>query len=84
MAVTFIGGVQVPIVIGNDATTQNLLTIENQIGSRVDVHVRRLTIQMDPVTALTSVKPQAKALKKSTSKTKLKLASKAKSSNKKL
>ena len=60
MAVTFIGGVQVPIVIGNDATTQNLITIENQIGSRVDVHVRRLTIQMDPVTALTSVMPQAK------------------------
>lgn len=60
MAVTFFGGVQVPIVFGNDATTQNLLTIENQIGSRVHVHVRRLTIQMDPITALTSVMPQVK------------------------
>jgi len=60
MAVTFTGGVQVPIVFGNDATTQNLLTIENQIGSRVDVNVRRLSIQMDPVTALTTVMPQIK------------------------
>lgn len=60
MAVTFRGGVQVPIVFGNDATTQNLLTIENQIGSRVDVIVRGLTVQMDPITALTSVMPQVK------------------------
>lgn len=60
MAVTFTGGVQVPIVFGNDATTQNLLTIEDQIGSRVDVHVRRLAIQMNPITALTSVMPQVK------------------------
>jgi hypothetical protein len=60
MAVTFRGGVQVPIVFGNDATTQNLLTIENQIGSRVDVNVRGLTIQMDPTTALATVMPQVK------------------------
>lgn len=60
MAVTFLGGAQVPIVFGNDATTQNLLTIENQIGSRVDVNIRRLMIQMDPLTALTSVMPQVK------------------------
>jgi hypothetical protein len=60
MAVTFLGGVQVPIVIGNDATTQNLMTIENQIGSRVDIHIRRLAVQMDPVTALTTVMPQVK------------------------
>jgi len=60
MAVTFRGGVQVPIVFGNDATTQNLLTIENQIGSRVDVNIRALTVQMDPITALTTVMPQVK------------------------
>jgi hypothetical protein len=60
MAVTFRGGAQVPIVFGNDATTQNLLTIENQIGSRVDVNVRGLVIQMDPTTALTTVMPQVK------------------------
>jgi hypothetical protein len=60
MAITFLGGVQVPIVFGNDATTQNLLTIENQIGSRVDVHVRRITIQLDPILALTTVMPQLK------------------------
>ncbi len=61
MAVTFRGGAQVPIIFGNDATLQNLLTIENHIGSRVDVNVRRLLVQMDPLTALTAVMPQLKA-----------------------
>lgn len=60
MAVTFLGGVPIPIIFGNDATTQNLFTIENRIGSRVDVHIRRLVIQLDPLTALTSVMPQLK------------------------
>jgi len=57
MAVTFRGGVSIPIIFGNDATTQNLFTIENQIGSRVDVNIRRMMIQLDPLTALTSVMP---------------------------
>jgi len=60
MAVTFIGGLQIPIVVGNDAATQNLLTIENQIGSRVDVHIRRLMIQLDPLAAQTVNMPQIK------------------------
>lgn len=57
MPITFTGGFQVPIVFGNNATTQNLMTIENQIGSRVDVNVRRLMMQIDPVNALAAVMP---------------------------
>jgi hypothetical protein len=60
MAVTFFGAASIPIVFGNDATTQNLMTIENRIGSRVDVNIRRLMVQLDPLTALTSVMPQIK------------------------
>lgn len=60
MAVTFTGGVQVPAVIGNGATTQHLFSLENSIGSRVDVDVRRLIVQNDPLAVLTSVMPQAK------------------------
>lgn len=60
MAVTFHGGVQVPTVIGNDAVTQHLFVLENQIGSRVDVNVQRLSVQNSPLAALTSVMPQVK------------------------
>ena len=58
MAITFTGGVMVPTVFGNDAVTQHIFALENQIGSRVDVNVRRLVVQNDPLTALTSVMPQ--------------------------
>lgn len=61
MAVTFTGGVQVPAMIGNDATTQHLFSIENQIGSRVDVDVRKLIVQMDAIAALATVTSQIKA-----------------------
>ena len=50
----------VPTVFGNDAVTQHIFALENQIGSRVDVNVRRLTVQNDPLTALASVMPQVK------------------------
>jgi hypothetical protein len=60
MAVTFRGGVQVPAIIGNDAVTQHLFALENQIGSRVDVNVRRLSVQNDPLAALTTVMAQVK------------------------
>ena len=50
----------VPTVFGNDAVTQHIFALENQIGSRVDVNVRRLVVQNDPQTALTSVMPQVK------------------------
>ena len=50
----------VPTVFGNDAVTQHIFALENQIGSRVDVNVRRLTVQNEPLTALASVMPQVK------------------------
>lgn len=50
----------VPTMFGNDAVTQHIFALENHIGSRVDVNVRRLTVQNDPLTALTSVMPQVK------------------------
>lgn len=60
MVVTFRGGVHVPAMFGRDAVTQHLFSLENQIGSRVDVNVRRLTVQNDPLVALASVMPQVK------------------------
>lgn len=60
MAITFTGSVMVPTVFGNDAVTQHLFSLENHIGSRVDVNVRRLVVQNDPLTALTSIMPQVK------------------------
>jgi hypothetical protein len=50
----------VPTMFGNDAVTQHIFALENQIGSRVDVNVRRLVVQNDPLTALASVMPQVK------------------------
>lgn len=61
MAVTFRGGVQIPAMIGKDSAAQHLFALENRIGSRVDVNVRRITVQNDPIAALTSVMPQVKA-----------------------
>lgn len=60
MSVTFIGGVQFPAVIGNDATTQHLFSLENTVGSRVDVNVRRCIVQNATLAALASVMPQVK------------------------
>ncbi len=60
MAITFTGGVQVPAMLGNGAVTQHLFSLENSLGSRVDVDVRRLIVQNDPIAALTSVMPQVK------------------------
>lgn len=61
MAVTFTGGVQVPAMLGNNALTQHLFSIENGIGSRVDVDVRKILYQMDAIAVLTSVTSQVKA-----------------------
>jgi hypothetical protein len=47
-------------MLGNAATTQNLLTIENATGSPVTVVMRRLVVQMDATAALTAVMPQFK------------------------
>jgi hypothetical protein len=60
MAVTFNGGMQFPIIIGNNSVTQHLFALENAIGSRVDVYPQRLVVQNDTIAALASVMPQVK------------------------
>ena len=60
MAITFVGSATGPVIIGNSATTQNLLTVENRVGSRVNVNIRRLMMQLDPVAVLTAVMPIVK------------------------
>lgn len=54
------GAAMFPAVIGNDAVTQHLASIENGIGSRVHLHFRRLIVQNDPLAVLTSVMPIAR------------------------
>lgn len=61
MAITFKGSIPSPTVIGNDATSQNLFVITNKVGSRVNIIVRLASIQVDTLTALTSVMPVVKA-----------------------
>ena len=45
--------------VGNAATTQNLLTIENIDATKL-VWIRRITVQMDTTAALTAVSPLIK------------------------
>lgn len=62
MAYTFKGTAVTPLgIIGNDQLIQNLFTIENGIASRVNVIVKRLVVQLDPITTLTSVMPLIKS-----------------------
>jgi hypothetical protein len=60
MAITFKGAVQSVITYGNNATTQNLFVIKNELGSRVDINIRQLNIRMDSIAALASVCPLVK------------------------
>ncbi len=60
MAVTFKGSIPSATTIGNDSTSQNLCTITNKIGSRVNIIIRRATVQVDTLAALTSVMPIVK------------------------
>lgn len=48
------------VMLGNDSTTQNLFTIENPIGSRVNVYVRELDYEVDALGVLTAVTPLIK------------------------
>ena len=47
-------------IISNDATEQNIFAIENPIGSRVDVYIKDLDYEVDPVGVLTAVTPLIK------------------------
>jgi hypothetical protein len=60
MAISFRGGVTAPVVVGNDATTQTLFCVENGIASRVNVLIRELHTDLDPIGAVTAVMPLVK------------------------
>lgn len=60
MAITFTGSASSPIMVGNDRVEQNLFLIENGIRSRVNVIVKRLTIQNDVPVVLATVMPMIK------------------------
>lgn len=57
MAFSFNGAVPGLITLGNDSTTQNLYALTNKVESRVNVFLRRATVQIDTIAALTSVMP---------------------------
>lgn len=57
MAVSFTGGASSPVILGNDATTQTLFSVENGIASRVNIIIRDLHVSLDPLVALTAVMP---------------------------
>jgi hypothetical protein len=62
MAYTFKGAAVTPVgIIGNDQLIQNIFTIENGIFSRVNVIIKRLVVQLDPIIVLTSVMPLIKS-----------------------
>lgn len=57
MAVSFTGGASGPVILGNDATTQTLFSVENGIASRVNIIIRDLHVSVDSTVALTAVMP---------------------------
>ena len=60
MAFSFNGTVPGPIALGNDATTQNLYTLTNKVGSRVNILIRNATVMLDTIAALATVMPTIK------------------------
>lgn len=60
MAFSFAGSACTPVIYGNGLTTQNLMALTNKVGSRVNLYIRRASVQLDPILALTSVMPQVK------------------------
>lgn len=60
MAYTYKGLASSPIAFGNNNLTQNLFAIVNGVASRVNVIVKHLTVQIDPVTVVSAVAPQYK------------------------
>lgn len=60
MAITYRGTVKTAVQYGNDALLQNLFTIENGYQSRVNVYVRKLSLEIDSIAALAAMTPLAK------------------------
>jgi len=48
------------MIYGNDATAQNLFTIENGIASRVDIYLKELRLVSDEIAVLTALSPLIK------------------------
>jgi len=60
VAFTFNGSVPGLIALGNDALTQNIYSLTNKVGSRVNVLVRNATVMLDTIAALATVMPVVK------------------------
>jgi hypothetical protein len=60
VAFSFNGAIPGLIALGNDATTQNLYTLTNKVGSRVNVLIRKAIVQLDTIAALATVMPVVK------------------------
>ena len=60
MTITYTGTAKGSVVIGNDATTQNLFTVENGFKSYVNVYIRSLIFHSDETAVLISVTPTVK------------------------
>lgn len=67
MATTYTGAARSIEIYGNDATAQNLMTITNGVGSRVDVKIQKVCIYNDALAVLTAVMPIVKASRCTTS-----------------
>ena len=57
MAISFTGGASGPVILGNDATTQTLFSVENGIASRVNIIIRELHVSLDSTVALAVFMP---------------------------
>ncbi len=58
--ISYTGLATTPRIFGNAETSQRLFAIENRVGSKKLVRVRRFSVQMEHTAALTSVKAQFK------------------------
>ena len=57
MTITYRGMARTHVILGNDAVTQNLFSIENQSASRVNVNIRSINISVDDTVVLAVVTP---------------------------
>lgn len=66
MTSTFLGSAVATVsIFGNNQLIQNLFTIENGTASRVNIILRRLTVQIDPTGLLTTVMPVVRTVRAS-------------------
>ena len=61
MAVTYLGTMETKPIYGNDSTSQYLFSVENGIQSKVDIHLKRMYVQMSCLSTLGTVKLSLKS-----------------------